>query len=771
MQKGIILFFLFGIHLFSNGQSTNLTDTNSLPFEQINVVTDRDLYLSGEAIWFSATVQVNDKQESYSQIIYLELFNADQKSIVRGKYRIKQGYAQGILNIPSEFLSGGYFLRAYTQYNKNFPSEDFFLSALQIINPHIGLTSSVKKSSLAIELYQNSLSIKPSKTLAFSIPKNSINGEYQAFLYTDTVRQKEAVILKNGWGMINIPTSDSLKYSLVFTNSQGDTLKKNIDFIPSNTFDLAINTSSTGHHLVSIFSPNNSKNYNGIYTLELINTQLQVLSSTEFPLTNSQTQIVIPNSEIAKSGLHFFILKNEKKEIVKVYSYIFEEASSPNLAVETRTYQKRDLVSIKHSEIAGDNRANIGLKTIPRGTILPTLDKLYLYIDNPHLLFSYLRTQFNPSSLSSDEREIFLQILNYKLNTRDYLNLFYPPKAKHLKWIPEIRDIGLSGFIVDKNTQKPVPNIPVYLSIFRDHPQIHIYESREDGSFLFSLNNFEKEQDIFLCPLFKGANELELKVNRDFEVDFPRLNKIQLIIDSSYTQVLESLLLASQTPTAFNIIPKDKDSSIGHLPYSFENPQLSIVLDDYIETSSMEMVFRELVPDVRVRKKNNRYTLSIFDNEQELYYSDPMILVDDVPIFNLEELMKISPKVIEKIEVHKTPFILGDHTINGIIMIHSFTDNFGGMVMPKSSTFFEYQTVNPAYTYKAKSYATSKDLKSRNADFRTLLHWNPYIQKNSSNEMQFYTSDQTGEYEVYIFGNYKNGQAFHLKAFELEVKD
>ena len=109
MQKGIILFFLFGIHLFSNGQSTNLTDTNALPFEQINLVTDRDLYLSGEAIWFSATVQINAKQESYSQIIYLELFNADQKSIVRGKYRIKQGYAQGILNIPSEFLSGGYF--------------------------------------------------------------------------------------------------------------------------------------------------------------------------------------------------------------------------------------------------------------------------------------------------------------------------------------------------------------------------------------------------------------------------------------------------------------------------------------------------------------------------------------------------------------------------------------------------------------------------------------------------------------------------------------
>ncbi len=183
------------------------------------------------------------------------------------------------------------------------------------------------------------------------------------------------------------------------------------------------------------------------------------------------------------------------------------------------------------------------------------------------------------------------------------------------------------------------------------------------------------------------------------------------------------------------------------------------------------MVFKELVPSVRVKKQKDNFSLSVFDSERELFYNDPLILVDEIPIFNVNELMKISPELIEKIEVHKSPFILGDHTINGIIMIHTFTDNFGGMIMPKSSTFFVYQTLNPSYKFKAKTYSTVEELKSRAGDFRTLLHWEPFIKNSLDSKFKFYTSDQTGDYEAYIFGTYKDGQSFHSKLLNLKVTD
>jgi len=314
-------------------------------------------------------------------------------------------------------------------------------------------------------------------------------------------------------------------------------------------------------------------------------------------------------------------------------------------------------------------------------------------------------------------------------------------------------------------------DIPIYLSVFREYPQIHIYESNIDGSFLFSINNFENVQDVFICPLFVKDDELELKVNLDFSPIFPKLNSIPLTIDSSDKKLLEQLLVASYTAKAYDITPKNQDYSISHLPYSFENPQTSVILDNYIETPTLEMVFKELVPGVRVRKQKGIISLSIFDNERELFYNDPLILVDEVPIFNVNELMKIPPERIEKIEVHKSPFILGDNIINGIIMIHTLTDNFGGMIMPKSSTFFEYQTLSPSYIFKPKSYSVPSELDSRSADFRALLLWNPGILKEKDSQLNFYTSDQTGIYEAYIFGKHKNGQVFQTKIFDLKVKD
>lgn len=690
MRKRVFIIFLFGIHFLLNGQTNDMPKSfKSLPFENINLHTDRDLYLSGETIWFSAEVSIENNLEPLSQIIYIELFNTDQKSIISKKYRIKEGHAEGALDIPSEFLSDVYFLRAYTHYNKNFSADYFFMSAIQVINPRMGL---------------------PKKTARNKIKNSKSNNFY-------TIEE-------------NKPIKDP--------------------------------------PLVSIYKFKKSGKNGEVITLEVRNNQLQLISLAEFPISNNPTKIAIPNSIFSYSGIHYYMLRNENDSIIKIQAFIFQDTSNhiSNIKIKEKKYNQRDLVTINLEET---KQVNIGIKVVLKGTTLPAVEKLDLYFDNPFLLISYLKNQFNPSDLTPNELNTFIQTLNRKLNIEDFIKPFYPPKATKLIWNPEIRDIGLSGITVEKQSQKPIANIPIYLSVFKDHPQIHIATTLANGSFQFSLNNLENNQDIFLCPLLDTLDNIEIKINRDFSLDFPKLNPIPLTIDSSNSKLIKDMFLTYQISKAFIDSNKSQVNFNKHLPYSFDHPEISIVLDDYIETPTMEMVFKELVPNVRVRKKNNKYTLTIFDTEQELFYSDPLILVDDVPIFNLDELMKISPKVIEKIEVHKTPFILGDHTINGIIMISSLTDNFGGMVMPESSTFFEYQTVSPAYTFKAKSYATSKELKSRSADFRTLLYWNPFIQGNKKQQVNFYSSNLSGDYEVYIFGKHDTGQFFQTKLNDFVV--
>jgi hypothetical protein len=776
MQKRVFIIFLVGIHFILNGQ-TNVAPTisNTLPFENVNLVTDRDLYLSGESIWFRADISIDNNLKELSKILYIELFNADQKSIVRKKYRIDQGKAQGVLDIPSEFLSGNYYLRAYTHYLKNFPVDRYFLGAIQIINPKIGL-SAISDKSEEPTIYQNKTYLESgisSTNISITLPKKPLIKSTKAFLCANGTIHHEIIFLKNGWGTIDFHDIDSINYSLVFKNASNDSLSKDIISNPSPFYSIKATKSDNGQQVISIHQANSlNKNNSAPFSLELTNSKLQVLSSAQFILSNKQTQVILPNSEISSSGLYYYILKEKNKKILKIKAFIFSGNSNFSLKIPVlNIYKKRQEANLQLNNFNTSNISNIGFKVILKGTVQAATAKLNLYFNDPRLLFSYLKNQFNPEELSSQEEDVFLNILNSKLNSNEFMSLFHKPKSNELIYLPEVRDIGLSGIVVNKLTQKPMANVPVYLSVFREHPQIHIYKSRDDGSFFFSLNNFEKEQNVFLCPLFENEDELELKINRDFNPIFPILKPIPLTINSTYNDLLEQMLVASQTARAYKLSAKNQDYSISHLPYSFENPQASIVLDDYIETPTMEMVFKELVPGVHVKKRKDNFNLSVFDSERELFYNDPLILVDEVPVFDVNELMKISPSAIEKIELHKTPFILGDHSINGIIMIRTLTDNFGGMIMPISSTFFEYQTLSPSYNFLPKTYQSVEEKKSRTADFRTLLLWEPFIKNNNITQLNFFTSDIVGEYEAYIFGTNHNGQSIRLKLLNIEVVD
>lgn len=693
--KKYIILFLFGIHLISNGQNNNGTDSVlPLPAEKVNLFTDRDIYLSGETIWFHASINLEDNHSGVSNILYLELFNSKQRSIVKKKYRINQGIADGVLDIPTEFLSGVYYLRAYTHYNKNFPAESYFISAIQIINPKKG-----------------------------------------------------------------IPVQDKSELS-------------NKDHLsPTNMYSVEALKPGVGMQLVSV-NKSRMAISDEIYRLDLLNHEQQIISRAEFSMTSETARIAFPDSTFKKEGLYYYLLKDQENKILRVHAFIFRKIQKPDSKLELTTveFQKRALVKIELGKYISQRQTNVGIKVAQRGSILSSYDKLKLLMGDPFLLMNFLKTQFMPLDLSPDEEISSILAINEKLNMEEYKTLFDPINVYEQKWIPGLKDIGLSGIALSKTSQKPLANIPIYLSLSDVRPQIYVALSKDDGSFQFEINSFEGYKDALLCPLYKEIDEVELKVNREFTPVFQDLKPIPLRIDSSYVELLERMLVSFQTTKDLKLRSEKQDFKFKNLPYSFDDPDVSVILDDYIETSTLNIVFTELVSGVRVRKRNDAYKIFVFDTIRSSLYTKPLVLIDDIPVYDAEELLKIPPKVIEKIEVHSSPFIMENHIIYGIVKISTLTDNFGGMNMHKSSRFFKYQTLDLNYTFNVKKYKTVEKLKSRSPDFRTLLHWEPFI-PNIQNEVSFYTSDQTGDYEAYIYGTNENGQAFQTKLFNLKVQN
>ena len=73
--------------------------------------------------------------------------------------------------------------------------------------------------------------------------------------------------------------------------------------------------------------------------------------------------------------------------------------------------------------------------------------------------------------------------------------------------------------------------------------------------------------------------------------------------------------------------------------------------------------------------------------------------------------------------------------------------------------------MEPRYNYEYPDYA---DDKRTEVDYRRQLYWNPELKLDSSDTLEFYTSDLTGTFEVIIEGYNAEGKPVSLKK-EFEV--
>jgi hypothetical protein len=95
--------------------------------------TDRTLYVTGEAVQFSAIHRT--EMDSGLRILYVELITPEGKKINGGKYLLKQGRTYGCLNLPVDMLTGLYYLRSYTRIMRNDGPSAYQYVPLRVINP------------------------------------------------------------------------------------------------------------------------------------------------------------------------------------------------------------------------------------------------------------------------------------------------------------------------------------------------------------------------------------------------------------------------------------------------------------------------------------------------------------------------------------------------------------------------------------------------------------------------------------------------------------
>jgi len=104
--------------------------------EKIAIHTDRDYYYPRETIWFKAYLISSDYHlhDSLSKTVYVDLFSPEMNLIDTKSFPVESGVAWGDFNLNDSLPAGQYYLRAYTNWMRNFGDSTMYIKALPVLS-------------------------------------------------------------------------------------------------------------------------------------------------------------------------------------------------------------------------------------------------------------------------------------------------------------------------------------------------------------------------------------------------------------------------------------------------------------------------------------------------------------------------------------------------------------------------------------------------------------------------------------------------------------
>lgn len=105
-------------------------------FEKVFVQTDRQIYTTGDDLWYTAyLVNAQDNRLlSTSKSLYIELINPGNKIISREMIALNNGIGKGDVQLPDSIPAGNYRLRAYTNWMRNFGDNFIFEKKITLVS-------------------------------------------------------------------------------------------------------------------------------------------------------------------------------------------------------------------------------------------------------------------------------------------------------------------------------------------------------------------------------------------------------------------------------------------------------------------------------------------------------------------------------------------------------------------------------------------------------------------------------------------------------------
>jgi hypothetical protein len=143
-----------------------------------------------------------------------------------------------------------------------------------------------------------------------------------------------------------------------------------------------------------------------------------------------------------------------------------------------------------------------------------------------------------------------------------------------------------------------------------------------------------------------------------------------------------------------------------------------------------------------------------------LFRDNPLVLLDGVPVFDINKIMNYDPRKVRKLDVMTRKYFLGNLSFSGIVSYTTYQGNLRDFELDPHAFSTNYEGLQLEREFYSPRYENQQQHESRVSDARDLLYWSPSLKTNrlGKQQLEFYSSDVPGKYVAVVQGITKNGK-------------
>lgn len=243
--------------------------------------------------------------------------------------------------------------------------------------------------------------------------------------------------------------------------------------------------------------------------------------------------------------------------------------------------------------------------------------------------------------------------------------------------------------VSNENSTSPENTVRINLASLSGIPFFAGTNTSKSGAFYFNLPDNTGMHDYFVsCQ--EESSDLKIKLTPEF------CKEPFEVLPGSFSLSAEEKEMA----TEICINKQVNDKIVQHdlvKDYKFEDSLSTtfygpadkrLYTNDFIDLPNIGDFIFELFGDLVIIKYNKQEPyIQLVD--LNLHEKRPMLcLIDNVPIYDLSEFLKINTDKINYVEILARPYLVGNKIYKGIIFASSHNKDFAEVNLPKNAQFF-----------------------------------------------------------------------------------